>query len=129
MRPGQHQSAGKAKSGRSRHGDTWLQRHLAIAAIAAARSQGTHLAAPYGRPATRRGKAKARKAVGHSILVACFHITAGGVPYPDPGADYLEQTNSPKSRAPRHLNHLPNMGWTITDTNNGAPLPPPHAAA
>lgn len=36
MCPGQHESAGKSRSGRARHGDSWLQRHLAVAAMAAA---------------------------------------------------------------------------------------------
>src|SRR5919106_2465850 len=85
MCPGQHESAGKSKSGKSRHGDTWLQRHLAIAAMSAARTKHTYLSAQYHRLARRRGKRRARKAVGHSILVACFHILAGGVGYHDLG--------------------------------------------
>jgi transposase len=35
MCPGQHESAGKSRSGRARHGDTHLQKHLAVAAMAA----------------------------------------------------------------------------------------------
>ena len=37
------------------------------------------------------GRPKARKAVEHSILVAAFHILAGGVPYADLGADWFQK--------------------------------------
>jgi transposase len=130
MCPGQYESAGKSKSGRARHGDTWLQRHLAIAAMAAARSKNTYLAAQYARLAKRRGKLRARKAVGHSILVACFHILAGGVPYAELGADYFEQRNSPERKARRHLNDLRALGWDVTETEQGVVCQPPqHTAA
>lgn len=130
MCPGQYESAGKSKSGRARHGDTWLQRHLAIAAMAAARTKSTYLAAQYARLAKRRGKSRARKAVGHSILVSCFHILAGAVPYTELGPDYFEQRNSPERRARRHLHDLQALGWTITDTDQGVICqPPPQTAA
>jgi hypothetical protein len=47
MCPGQHESAGKSRTGRARHGDTWLQRHLAVAAMAAARDKDNYFAAQY----------------------------------------------------------------------------------
>ena len=46
MCPGQHESAGKSRSGRSRHGDTWLQKHLTVAAMAAVHTKDSYLAAP-----------------------------------------------------------------------------------
>ncbi len=45
MCPGQHESAGKQKRGTARHGDSWLQRHLAVAAMAAVCSKDTYLRA------------------------------------------------------------------------------------
>ena len=59
----------------------------------------TYLAAQYARLVARRGKARARKAVGHSILVAAFHILAAGVPYAELGGDYYRKRNSPERRA------------------------------
>lgn len=129
MCPGQHESAGRSKSGRARHGDTWLQRHLAIAALAAARSKSTYLAAQYARLAKRRGKLRARKAVGHSILVACFHILAADVPYIELGADYFDQRDSAERRARRHLDQLRALGWTIDNTDKGVICHAPTAAA
>lgn len=129
MCPGQHESAGKSRSGRARHGDTWLQRHLTIAAMASARSKNTYLGAKYSRLAKRRGKLRARKAVGHSILGACFHILAGGVPYLELGADHFQQRNSPEHRARKHLNDLRALGWDVTNTEHAVIcLPPPTAA-
>ena len=128
MCPGQHESAGKSRSGRARHGDTHLQKHLAVAAMAAARTKDTYLAAQYARLVGRRGKARARKAVGHSILVAAFHILAGGVPYAELGGDYYLKRNSPERRARKHLSDLKALGWTVTENPNGVTCTPPQAA-
>ena len=42
--PGHHQSAGKRKSGKTRHGNRWLRGALGTAAMAANPHQGQHLA-------------------------------------------------------------------------------------
>jgi transposase len=128
MCPGQHESAGKSRSGRARHGDTHLQKHLAVAAMAAACTKDTYLAAQYARLVARRGKAHARKAVGHSILVAAFHILAAGVPYAELGGDYYLKRNSPERRARKNLNDLKALGWTVTEKPDGVSCIPPHAA-
>ena len=54
MCPGQHESAGKARHGTARHGNSWLQRHLTMAALSASRSKNTYLAGQYRRIAGRR---------------------------------------------------------------------------
>ena len=64
MCPGQHESAGKQRSGRTRKGPKWLGAHLTEAAKAAGRTKDTYLAAQYQRLRGRRGTAKATKAVG-----------------------------------------------------------------
>ncbi len=128
MCPWRHESAGKSRSGRSRHGDTHLQKHLAVAAMAAARTKDTYLAAQYARLVGRRGKPRAREAVGHSILVAAFHMLADGVPYHELGGDYYLNRNSPQRRARKHLNDLRALGWTITQSPHGVTCTPPEAA-
>jgi len=130
MCPGQHESAGKSRSGRARHGDTWLQRHLAVAAMSAARSKNSYPSAQYARLlAHHRGKPRARKAVGHSLLVACFYILARSVPYQDLGADFYQRRNSPQRRARKSLEDLRSLGWTITETTDGVHCTPPHDEA
>ena len=90
--PGHNESAGKRRSGRTRPGDRWLQSALTEAAWAAARTrQGTYLRARFWRIARRRGKNKAAVAVGHSILIAAFHILRDDVDYHDLGADWFSR--------------------------------------
>jgi transposase len=62
---------------------------LTEAAYAAARSKGTYLAAQYARLKGRRGPKKAAMAVGHSILVICYHIVQRSEPYQELGEDYF----------------------------------------
>ncbi len=120
MCPGQHESAGKQKKGTARHGDSWLQRHLAVAAMAAASSKGTYLHAQYRRLSPRRGKLRARKAVGHSILIACWHILANeGVTYLDLGPDWFDRRNTPAIRARRKLSELRALDCELRINDDG----------
>jgi transposase len=94
--PCQHESAGKQKRGTARHGDSWLQHHLAAAAMAAVSSKGTYLRAQYRRLSPRRGKQRARKAVGHS---SCWHVLASNhATYLDLGPDWFDRRNAPAIR-------------------------------
>jgi len=120
MCPGQHESAGKSKTGTARHGDSWLQRNLAVAAMAASRTKGTYLAAQYSRLASRGSKRRARKAVGHSILVGAWHILANGVDWNELGGDYYDRRQDPQRLARRKLNELRSLGWTITTNPDGS---------
>lgn len=128
MCPGQHESAGKSRSGRARHGDSWLQRHLAVAAMAAARTRGTYFEAQYAQLVRRRGKPKARKAVAHSILVVVWHLLATGSTYDELGGDWFVRRNSPERRAKRHLAELSSLGWSLIETTEGILIAPPKAA-
>jgi transposase len=81
MVPGNHESAGKRKSGKTRKGSRWLRATLVVAAQAAGRSNATALGARYRALAARRGKKRAAVAVGHSILRAVYHVLADHQPY------------------------------------------------
>jgi transposase len=129
MCPGQHESAGKARHGTARHGNSWLQRHLAVAAMGATRTKDSYLAAQYRRIAPRRGKRRARKAVGHSILVAAWHMLTTNTDWDDLGPDYFERRDDPSRRAARKLNELRALGWTITANPDGTTTLDPPAAA
>jgi transposase len=119
MCPGQHESAGKNRHGTARAGDSWLQRSLAVAAMAAARTKDSYLGAQYGRLAGRRGKRRARKAVGHSILIGCWHILHDNTTWVDLGADYFDRRQDPTRIARRKLNELRSLGWTVTTNPDG----------
>jgi transposase len=91
MCPGNHESAGKRKSGRTRKGSRWLRQVLMEAAHAAARSKNTYVGAQYRRLAARRGTKKAEVAVGHSILVMAYHVLTRHEPYRDLGKNYFDE--------------------------------------
>jgi transposase len=120
MCPGQHESAGKNRHGTARPGNSWLQRSLAVAAMAAARTKDTYLAAQYGRLVGRRGKKRARKAVGHSILVGCWHILHDDdTTWADLGGDFFERRQDAGRLARRKLNELRSLGWGVTTNPDG----------
>lgn len=74
MCPGNNESAGKRKSGKTRKGNRSLRVALVQAAWAATHTKGTYLAAHYRRLVKRKGRKKALVAVGHSLLVMIYHI-------------------------------------------------------
>jgi transposase len=91
MCPGSNESAGKRRSGKTRKGNGSLRAILTEVAQAAARTNGTYLAAQYRRLMARRGKKKATIAVGHSILVIAYHLLKEPSQYRDLGAHYFDQ--------------------------------------
>ncbi len=90
MCPGNDESAGKRRTGRSTKGNRWLKRILVQAAWAASRAKGTYLQAQYRRLAKRRGRKKALVAVGHTLLVIMYHVLKRGTTYTELGADFLD---------------------------------------
>ena len=114
MCPGNNESAGKHHSGRTRHGSQWLRTALTEAAKAAARSKNTALSTRYHRIRGRRGPAKAAVAVGHAILVICWHLLSTGETYTDLGADYYEQRRNSVARQRRLVAQLEALGHKVT---------------
>src|SRR6266542_4432718 len=149
MCPGNNESGGKHRSGKTRKGSKWLRSALTESARAAARSKGTYLSAQYyrlkGRRGAnkwlrsaltesaraaarskgtylsaqyyrlkgRRGANKATVAVGHSILVAAYHILDRGVPYEDLGADYFLHRHDPERHANKLVRQLRALGYEV----------------
>jgi transposase len=111
--PGNHESAGKHKGGRSRKGSKWLAAALAEAAEAAGHSKGTYLGAQFARLRGRIGHPKARKAVAHSILVAVYYILDNKVPYHDLGADWFVKRR-PDAHARRLARQIEALGYRVT---------------
>jgi transposase len=89
--PGSYESAGKQKSGRARKGNVHLRTILVGAAISAARTKGSYLRDKFHRLKARRGALRAALAIAHKIVVAAYHMLAGGVAYRDLGDAYLDQ--------------------------------------
>ena len=111
--PGQHESAGKRRSGKTRHGDRWLTGTLGTAAMAAARTKDTtYLGARYQRLARRLGKKKALVAVQHSILIAIWHMLANDVDYADLGGHYFARLD-PDLAMRRIVRQANALGFTV----------------
>ena len=79
--PGNNESAGKRRSGRTTKGSQWLRTTLVQVAWAASHTKETIFGARYHRWAKRLGKKKALVAVGHKILVVIYHLLKNQTDY------------------------------------------------
>jgi transposase len=125
--PGNDESAGKRRSGKTRRGNPHLRAALIESANAAARSKNTYLRAQYEQVERRRGHKKAIVAVAHSILIAAYHILKDDVPYHDLGGDYFTRRADPERIAKRLVAQLERLGHTVTlqtSTTQEAVAPP-----
>lgn len=113
--PGNNESAGRVKSTKTRPGNPYLKGALGVAAMAAARSKDTYLAAKHRRIASRRGPVKAIVAVEHAMLVAIWNMITNGAFYHEPGGDFYTRRNPDRTRQ-RALDQLKNMGYNVTLT-------------
>jgi transposase len=111
MCPGNNESAGKRKSGRTSKGDKWLRRALVEAAYAASRKKDSYLAAQFARLA-RGGKKRAAVGVGHTILVAAYHMLKEEVDYKNLGGDYFQKRNEEKTTR-RMVRQLEQYGYQV----------------
>jgi transposase len=117
MCPGNHESAGKRRSGRARKGDAALRSALCESAWAAARTKDTYLAAQFRHLRRRFGKGgdnKAIFAVGHSILVIVWHLLANGCDYEDLGGDYFARRTDAEARTRYLIRQLHALGHQVT---------------
>jgi transposase len=111
--PGNNESAGKRKSGKTGKGDVWLRAALLEAAQAASRTKDTYLASQYQHLAARRGKKKAIVAVAHSILRIVWHLLSHDCDYVDLGSRYLEERDRQQIQR-RLVRRLEDFGFTVT---------------
>jgi len=111
--PGNDESAGKRRSGRTRKGSKWLDLALGESAMAAIRCKDTYLAAQYQRLRPRCGHRKALGAVKHSMICAVWHMLSTGELYDDLGSNYFRQRN-PERATKRLIAQLEALGHTVT---------------
>jgi transposase len=112
MSPGNDESAGKRRSGKTGNGNKWLRATLTEAALAAGKTKNSYLAAQYQRLRGRRGHNRAVTAVGHSILTAIWHMLQTGELYHDPGNDYFTRQN-PDRLTRRLVRQLEALGHNV----------------
>ena len=110
--PGNHESAGKQKSGHARKGNVHLRTILVGAATSASRTKGSYLKDKH-RLKARRGALWAAVAIAHKILVAAYHMLAKGLAYRDLGEAYLDQISQTRTVA-NLKRRLERLGYRVT---------------
>jgi transposase len=111
--PGQHRSAGKRTSGKTRKGNRALRAALTEAAKAAGRTKQGALGQRYRRLRQRLGAKKATVAVARQILEVAYSLIRDGTRYQEP---------TPPPRGPlarqveerRHVQALQHLGYHVT---------------
>ncbi len=111
--PGNNESAGKRRSGKTRKGNKVLCAALNQAAHAAACTKNTYLSAQYRRLAARRGKKKAIVALEHTILVMAYHLIQRNEPYHELGVNYFDDRR-PEVTAKRLVKRLEQLGYAVS---------------
>ena len=112
LAPGNNESAGKRKSGRTTKGNPKLRRALVEAARAAARTKNTYLSSLYHRIAARRGANRAAVAVAHRILVIVYHLLKDKQIYNELGPQYYEERRR-EQIAKQALRKLQSLGYNV----------------
>ncbi len=110
--PGNNESAGKHKSGKTRKGNRWLRAALIEAARGAVNTKDSALRARYRRVMRHRGHNKAVVAVAHAMLRAIYHMLAAGTTYRELGADYYDRRHQQRVTR-RAIQLLERQGYRV----------------
>lgn len=113
--PGNHESAKKRQSGKTRKGNQLLRSTLVVCAHSAIKNKKSYFSAQYQRICAHRGKKRAIVAVAHSMLVAIYHILKDGTTFQDLGAGYFNQFNRER-KINSYLKKLRELGWEASAT-------------
>jgi len=114
--PGNNESAGKHKTGRTRKGNVEVRTILTECAWSAGRT-GTYVGAQFRRMHRRFGKTgggKAAIAIAHTLIVIIWHVLHDRAEYRDLGADYFTRHDNPDARKRRLIHDLQSMGYEVT---------------
>lgn len=111
--PGNNESAGKRKSGKTTYGNKTLKSTLTQCAKSAVRNKKSFFSPQYSRLVTHRGKNRATMAVAHSMAIAIFFVLCGA-DFHDLGAEYYTQFNREK-KVNSHLKQLSKLGIALSD--------------
>jgi transposase len=110
--PGNNESAGKRRKGRTRKGNRYLRRVLVQCAWAA-RKTPTFLGRTFRRLESRLGRKKAAMAVAHKILVIIYHVLLEATGYDESRYDRQESREEARAKQ-RALKALERLGYEVT---------------
>lgn len=108
--PGNNESAGKRRSGKTTKGNNLLKTTLVVCAHSAVKVKSSYFYAQFQRISARRGKKRAYVAVAHSMLIAIYHILKDNIPFVDLGSEYYNQFNKER-KINVYLKKLKALGW------------------
>lgn len=109
--PGNNESAGKRRSGRTTKGNKLLKTTMIQFAHSAVMVKSSYFCAQFQRISARRGRKRAYVAVAHSMLIAVYHMLKNGQVFSDLGADYYNQFNKER-KINACLRKLQSLGWS-----------------
>jgi len=111
--PGNNESAGKRKSGKTRKGSDILKATLIECAKVAGHLKNTYFCAQYSRISARRGKNRATVAVAHTILTIVYHMLKANVPYQELGPDFFDQRRK-NEIVKKSVKRLEALGYAVS---------------
>lgn len=110
--PGNNESAGKKRSGKTTKGSRWLRQALVQAAWAASHKKDSYFQAHAQNLMRRRGRKRGLVAVAHSLLLVIYHMLQEGTQYRDLGRNFLDQIRS-EHLIKFHVKRLQQLGLSV----------------
>ena len=110
--PGNNESAGKRRRGRSKKGNRYLRRILLQCAWGTYKT-ATFLGRTFRRLEVRIGKKKAAMAVAHKILVIIYHLLSEGTVYDESRYEHVGPKQEERDRK-RAIKALERLGYSVT---------------
>ncbi len=111
--PGNNESGGKKRKGRSRQGNRWLRGMLTQCAWAASRNKKSYFRAQYRRLVRVCGNTRALVAVAHSMINAMWHMLKRNASFQDLGPDWFDRLNL-KNKQRAYVRKLELLGFKVT---------------
>ncbi len=110
--PGNNESAGKKRSGKTTKGSRWLRQALVQAAWAASHKKDSYFQAHARNLMHRRGRKRGLVAVAHSLLTVIYHMLKQDTDYRDLGPQFLDRIRSTQLIR-FHVRRLQNLGMQV----------------
>jgi len=111
--PGNNESAGKKRGGKTTKGSRWLRQALVQAAWAASHKKDSYFQAHARNLMHRRGRKRGLVAVAHSLLTVVYHMLKEDTAYRDLGSQFLDRLRA-RHLIRFHVRRLQNLGLQVT---------------
>jgi transposase len=110
--PGNNESAGKRKSGKTRQGNRWFRSTLVRAARTAVRNDKNYFSALYRRIVGRRGDKRAIVAVTNSMAATIHSMFSNDTVYQDLGSHYFDERDRERTIR-RAIARIEGLGYKV----------------